>query len=209
MRLFVEANGVNVKVELSPVMRGSVFEPGPLTVRPTVEEEFGYAEMSVMALPDLYAGKICAALDRQHPRDLFDIKLLFENEGLTDDIRRTFLVYLISHNRQMAELLAPNRKDIRAIFETEFQSMTTIPVTVEELEETRELLIRQIHSDLTDSEKCFLKSFKSKAPDWELLGFPSINKLPAVRWKMMNLHRMPADRHAEALAALLKALRVD
>jgi len=144
----------------------------------------------------------CAALDRQHPRDLFDIKLLLENEGLTDDIRRTFLVYLISHNRQMAELLSPNRKDIRAIFETEFQSMTTEPVTVEELEQTRERLIGQIHADLTSEEKGFLVSFKSKAPDWALLGFTDIDKLPAVRWKMMNLDKMPADRHEAALAAL-------
>ncbi len=209
LRLFVEANGVNVKIELSPVLRGSVHKPVTLTVRPAVEEEFGYAEVPVLALPDLYAGKICAALDRQHPRDLFDIKLLLENEGLTDDIRRTFLVYLISHNRQMAELLAPNRKDIRAIFVSEFQSMTMHPVIVEELEEAREQLIRRIHTDLTDEERRFLLSFKSKAPEWELLGFTDTDKLPAVRWKMINLEKMPQERHAAALGALRKAIGMD
>lgn len=209
LRLFVEANEASVKIELSPVLRGSVFKPEERTVRPAVESEFGFAEMLVLALPDLYAGKICAALDRQHPRDLFDIKLLLENEGLTPDIRRAFLVYLVSHNRPMAELLASHRKDIRAVFEAEFQSMTAQSVAVEELMEAREQLIRAIHSDLTESERQFLLSFKAKEPDWSLLGLENADQLPAVRWKQMNLAKMPEERHKEALAALRKVLGVE
>ena len=98
LRIFVSHDGSRIKIELSPVMRGSVFPPTFISVKPSVELEFGYAEMSVLTLPDLYAGKLCAALDRQHPRDLFDVKLLLENEGISADLRRTFLVYLISHN---------------------------------------------------------------------------------------------------------------
>jgi hypothetical protein len=41
-----------------------------------------------MADTDLYGGKLCAALDRQHPRDLFDVGLLLRNEGITPAIRR-------------------------------------------------------------------------------------------------------------------------
>ena len=78
-----------------------MFEPKLLSVCVAVEEEFGYAEISVVSLEDLYAGKICAALDRQHPRDLFDVKLLLENEGLTDNIRKALIVYIISHSARL------------------------------------------------------------------------------------------------------------
>jgi len=45
----------------------------------------------VVALEDLYGGKLVAALDRQHPRDLFDVMQLFLHEGITPDIRRSFV----------------------------------------------------------------------------------------------------------------------
>lgn len=117
LRLILQVEDIRVKVELSPVIRGSVFPEVRMEVCETVEREFGYAEIQVASLPDLYAGKIAAALDRQHPRDLFDVKFLLENEGFTENLRKTFLVFLISHQRPMAELLAPHRKDIREIYE--------------------------------------------------------------------------------------------
>jgi predicted nucleotidyltransferase component of viral defense system len=79
LRLLVRQEPIQIKIELSPVLRGSIYSPELLTVRPTVEDEFGFAEIQVLSFADLYAGKICAALDRQHPRDLFDVKLLLEN----------------------------------------------------------------------------------------------------------------------------------
>jgi predicted nucleotidyltransferase component of viral defense system len=207
LRLFVVLETARVKIELSPVLRGSVFAPVETAVRPIVESEFGFAEIPVLALPDLYAGKICAALDRQHPRDLFDVKLLLENEGLTTEIRKTFLVYLISHNRPISELITPARKDIRALFEGEFRQMTTVPTSLAELEDTRERLISTIHSELTDLEREFLLSFKSRSPDWSLLGLDNMDRLPAVKWKIMNLARMPEENHSRALTALKIALQ--
>jgi predicted nucleotidyltransferase component of viral defense system len=121
--------------------------------------------MQIASLPDLFAGKICAALDRQHPRDLFDVKFLQENEGLTENLRKTFLIFLISHQRPMSELLEPNRKDISKIYETEFKQMAEIDVSLEQLEQARETLIYQINSQMTDNAKKFLLSFKNKTPD--------------------------------------------
>ena len=40
----------------------------------SVIDQFGFAEMQVVAFEDLFGGKLHATLDRQHPRDLFDIK---------------------------------------------------------------------------------------------------------------------------------------
>ena len=95
---------------------------------PTVEDEFGFAEMQVVSFADLYAGKIVAALDRQHPRDLFDVSDLLAHEGISDELRRAFLVYLISHNRPMAEVLAPTRKPLAEEFARGFVGMTQEPV---------------------------------------------------------------------------------
>lgn len=205
-RLIVDQKGVKIKIELSSVLRSSVFPAVEMEVKAQVEEKFGYAAISVLALPDLYAGKICAVLDRQHPRDLFDIKLLLENEGFGNDLRKTFLVYLISHNRPISELITPSRVDIRGIFQGEFLQMTKTPITVEQLEDTRERLIETIQRGLTHEEKQFLLSFKAKKPDWTLLGLEGVNKLPAVKWKMLNLERMPKDKHEKALQALKEVL---
>jgi len=209
LRLIVSQDEIRIKVELSPVIRGTVFSEVRMEVVEEVEKEFGYVEMQVASLPDLYAGKLCAALDRQHPRDLFDVKFLLENEGLTDNLRKTFLIFLISHQRPMSELLAPHRKDISGIYETEFKQMAEVDVPLEQLEKARENLIHQINSQMTDNEKKFLLSFKSKTPDWNLLEMENstvIANLPSVLWKMINLEKMPVQKHKEAYDKLQNIL---
>lgn len=209
LRLIIELEDVRIKVELSPVIRGSVFPEERMEVCELVEREFGYAEIQVASMPDLYAGKICAALDRQHPRDLFDVKFLFENEGFTQNLRKTFLVFLISHQRPMSELLAPNRKNIREIYESEFVQMAETEVPVEDLEDTREKLIETIISQLTEDERNFLLSFKDQNPKWELLGLPNIDEvsnLPSVQWKLLNLQKMNTEKHKQALEKLRDVL---
>lgn len=202
LRLVVARNGVQIKVELSPVLRGTVYEPALMEVCESVEEEFGYVETPVVALADLYAGKICAALDRQHPRDLFDVKGLLENEGLTDEIRKAFIVYLSSHNRPMAELLRPQYKDISAIYAGEIENMTQTVVPLDELVAVRERLVGLIHVGLTDDEREFLISFKNRKPNWDLLGLDGISQLPAIKWKQINLAKMPDVKHKQALGQL-------
>lgn len=205
MRIIVTLGDVLVKVELSPVIRGSVFAAERMEVVEQVEQKFGYAEMLVASHPDLYAGKLCAALDRQHPRDLFDVKLLYENEGLTDALRKTFLVFLISHFRPMSELLNPNRKDISKIYESEFVQMAEIEVSLDELLDVRERLIHDINENMSDNERKFLLSFKSKQPDWSLLEMENaeqIATLPSVQWRMINLERMSEARHRQAFDSL-------
>ena len=172
LRLFVSQGDDRIKIEFSPVLRGSVFPEELREVAPAVEEQFGYVEMQLLSIPDLYAGKICAALDRQHPRDLFDVKLLFEVEGLREDLVRTFLVYLISHNRTMAELLQPTRKDIAGIYQGEFVRVSQIEVSLEELLAVRERPIGDLNKALTEDQGKFLLSFKARRPDLNLLGAP-------------------------------------
>ncbi|WP_432431072.1 nucleotidyl transferase AbiEii/AbiGii toxin family protein [Mesorhizobium loti] len=114
-RLVVQdRNRTQIKIEITPVLRGCVFAPEIRSVSATVEDKFGFAEIQVVSFADLYAGKIMAALDRQHPRDLFDIRDLLANEGITHDLRQGFIVYLISHGRPIAEVIASGQKDIAA-----------------------------------------------------------------------------------------------
>jgi len=206
LRLVIGKGDVHIKIELSPVLRGTVYEPEEREVTGNVESRFGYAAVPVVSLADLYGGKICAALDRQHPRDLFDVKLLLENEGLTVEIRKAVLVYMISHPRPIAELISPHPKDISQIYVHEFEGMTTGPVTQAELEEAREMLVKKLQQEITEDEKAFLISFKEGDPDWNLLGLEGIDLLPAVRWKQINLDKLDKARRQTAVEKLKRAL---
>lgn len=206
IKLVVWRGGVRVKIEVSPVMRGCVREPSVQGVNSAVEELFGYVEVPVVHADDLYAGKLCAALDRQHPRDLFDVRLLLENEGMEAGLLDVFVVYLLSSDRPLAELLAPNRKPLAATFEAEFIGMTLIPVTLAELEQTREAMINLIRERLTEPQRQFLLSFKQGEPNWTLLNLPGIENLPAVQWKLLNIRRMAPAKRERALESLRQVL---
>lgn len=198
LRLIVSRSGVQVKVELSPVLRGTVYDPEIKSVCDKVEEEFGFAEIQVVHPADLYAGKICAALDRQHPRDLYDIFLLLKGDGYNEELRKAFIVYLISHSRPIAELLQPGLKDISATYYGEFEHMTEDQVSKNKLEEALRQLIEVVNSGFTENERKFLLSFKQKKPDWNLLGLPGVEELPAVKWKQQNLKKMATEKHQAA-----------
>jgi len=171
-----------------------------------VEDAFGFAEMKVISFADLYAGKITAALDRQHPRDLFDVRDLLANEGISDDLRRAFIVYLISHHRTMAELLAPTRKPLDVEFVRGFEGMTEEPVTVDELVAAREAIIAAMVGEMPETHRKFLISFKRGEPDWDLLELPGAADLPAVQWKLHNLGKLSDERRARLVAELERIL---
>jgi len=156
----------------------------------------------------LYAGKICAALDRQHPRDLFDVHLLLKSEGLTSEIRKAFVVYLVSHPRPMVEILSPRQKDISEIFEKEFKGMIAESITLEALETTRDKLVAIIGKELTSDERRFIVSIKQGRPLWDLLELEGIQDLPAVKWKLLNISRMDPAKHQKAVQKLRDYLGV-
>ncbi len=198
-RLVVQADGVTIKIEVSPVLRGTVFPPVLRSVNAAVEERFGFAEMQLVSEADLYAGKIAAALDRQHPRDLFDIHFLFANEGISDDLFKAFLIYLVSHPRPAHELLCPHRLDISAQYSDEFLGMTVADLSLDALLEAREQLVREVLGRAGEAaNRHFLTSFHHLTPDWDALGFEStIADLPALRWKRLNLERLRSENPAK------------
>lgn len=206
LRLLVHDQGAGIKVEVSPVLRGAVFTPVAKDIHPDVAETFGFAHMTVLSEPDLYGGKICAALDRQHPRDLFDVMLLLRTGGFSRAVLDGFLVYLISHGRPMAELLKPRSKDLTELFNNQFQGMTREPVELDQLIQAREDLQSEIARQLTDKDKQFLISIKRGMPDWSLHSVPGIDQLPAVQWKLQNVLAMQPDKHRQSLDNLERVL---
>ena len=205
-KLTVRSQGVQIKIEVTPVLRGCVFEPEMMLVKPAVEEEFGFAEARIVSFGDLYAGKIVAALDRQHPRDLFDVRDLLANEGISDDLRQAFIVYLLSHDRPMSEVLAPTFIDIEAAFEHGFSGMTRDPVELADLFAAREALIESVVGGMSPDHREFLVSFERGKPNWDLLGLPNAADLPAVRWRQQNLDKLPANKRALLVARLEEVL---
>jgi len=202
VKLLVRNDDAQVKIEVTPVLRGCVFEPEERTVSAQVEAQFGFAEMHVVSFADLYAGKIVAALDRQHPRDLFDVRDLLANEGIDDVLRQAFIVYLLSHNRPMAEILDPIRKPLEAEFERGFAGMTDTAVTVGDLAGAREVLIAAIVGEMPEAHRRFLVSFERGNPEWDLLEVAGAMELPAVRWRQQNLDRLTADARKDLVSGL-------
>lgn len=204
--LLVADRSAEIKIEVSPVLRGTVYPESKRRIVAAVEAEFGFAEVPVVSFADLYAGKIVAALDRQHPRDLFDVKLLLAAEGVNDELFRAFLVYLISHDGSIARVLNPTAKPLNDLFVRQFVGMTAEPVTLDDLEQARIDLLSALHGQLGDREKIFLISLKRGEPRWNLLGVAHAPDLPAVRWKLQNLARMETRKRREAIGDLERVL---
>jgi predicted nucleotidyltransferase component of viral defense system len=203
----VHSPSARIRIEVNVVVRGAVYPIVVLPLCQRAQDAFEvFSEVQTLSLADLYGGKLCAALDRQHPRDLFDVKLLLSNEGITEEIRKAFLVYLISHSRPMNELLAPRWQDLDASFNREFRGMTPEDVTVDELKEVRETMLLALQQALTRDERAFLVSLKRGEPIWDLLGMPNVAPLPAVQWKLANIQTMAIAKRALELEKLQRVL---
>jgi predicted nucleotidyltransferase component of viral defense system len=207
LKLTVFRGNLGVKIEPNLVLRGTVYPPIEKTLCPSAEAAFATtSRIKTVSFADLYAGKMCAALHRQHPRDLFDIKILFENEGISDALRKTFVVYLVSADSPIHELLDPHRKNIDTVFENQFMGMTLKSIQLVDLIAAREKLIEHINKNLTATERMFLISVKQGEPQWDLLGIDGLENFPALKWKLVNIKKMSKEKRGDQLKALKKVL---
>jgi len=206
-KLQMSEHGIQIKVEVNMVGRGLLGPAKKLPLCSAAQEQYNvFCAMPVVPLSQLYGGKICAALDRQHPRDLFDTKLLLENIGFTDEIKRGFIFALISSNRPTHEMLAPNLLDQRAAFENQFEGMSNVVFNYTDFEATRDKLIDTMRRSLNEADKQFLLSFNQLEPDWSVYDY---HQFPSVKWKLMNLAKFKKESpevyqlQLEKLSALL------
>jgi len=205
-KLLVRRGDLLVKIEVNTVMRGTVHPTQMMPLSAAASDALmADLELPLLSPEDIYGGKLVAAMDRQHPRDLFDVMELFAHGGITPDIRRAFVVYLASHSRTFHEVLFPTPKDIRLAYEGSFTGMTTEPVTLAALLETRERLFQELPAALDANEREFLRTLVRAEPDWSLLGIPHLEELPAIRWRLQNLETL-ARTNPTRLRALRDAL---
>ena len=206
-KLLISHNGAQIKVEVNQTNRGVLGNPVSMILCEKAQEEFdAFCEVPVVPFGQLYGGKICAALDRQHPRDLFDVKLLLENEGLISKMVPGLLLSILSSNRPIHELLNPNLLDQRSALINQFEGMTSELFSYEQYEATRQELIKAVRQNLNDLDKRFLLSVSNTEPDWSIYDF---QRFPAVQWKLQNLVKLKTDKpekHLEQYNALLSCL---
>jgi len=206
-KLLISLDGVGIKIEVNTVGRGIIGAVEKLTLCNRAQAEYNaFVRVPVMPIGQLFGGKICAALDRQHPRDLFDVKYLLAEEGISDHVKTGFMLNLISCDRPIHELLHPNQIDMRAAMDNQFYGMTNDNFTYQDYEHTRNTLVKEIHSLLTPNDKSFLLSVKNTEPDWSIYDF---QHFPSVQWKLINLGKLKTQnksKHAQQYSNLRKVL---
>ncbi|RLA59992.1 MAG: nucleotidyl transferase AbiEii/AbiGii toxin family protein [Epsilonproteobacteria bacterium] len=206
-KLVAIKDGIHIKIEPNFIIRGALYPAQRTPLCERAQVEFAKeVEINCLDMADTYGGKICAALDRQHPRDLFDVKILIENGGINEKIKNAFLYYLISHPRPIHELLNPHHLDISSLFNEEFIGMTLDPVPLPKLEEIRNNLPSIMINLFTEEDKIFLISFFNNSPQWEKTAIEIVKDYPSVRWKILNQEKMEELKRKNQLEQLEELL---
>lgn len=187
-KLLFRLNEVIVKLEVDLIGRGVIAPPIEMSLCSKAQFDFSaFVKIPVVTMGQLYGGKICAALDRQHPRDLFDIKYLLNSEGFSDEVREGFIFSILGKNRPIHEIIYPNFQNQEKTMQNHFDGMSIEKFSYNNFEEVRKTLLNTIHKKLTKKDKDFLLSIKLLQPDWSIYDF---KQFPAIRWKVQNLEKL-------------------
>lgn len=208
-KIRVSQGMIEVKIETNGIFRGTVLPIEDRALSNAAIKHHGVENFTVKcsSLADIYAGKFCAALTRQHPRDLFDVKHFFEQYEISDELRQVFVAYLCSDRRPFHEILFPNVKTDQArVFENEFIGMTDENITYEELIPFVNYLSSLIRDNLKPNEVQFILSMASGEPDWEELPYPHLKNMPSLQWKLMNIRNMEPSKRKKSYNQLKEVL---
>lgn len=205
--ILIRHNNSIVKIEINLVVRGALFPCILQSTQSKIKEIFN-KEVIVQCLSfaDVYGGKICACLDRQHPRDWYDVWVLLQNEGLTEEIKKAFLLYLLSSRRPMAEILDPFPVDQRILYTNELEGMSSSIPSYTELSQIRIKTTKLILEMLSENEKEFLLTFKKGNPSWEKSGISNAKDFPAVKWKLFNIQKMSEEKRQASYNKLKRVI---
>ncbi|MGN0236693.1 MAG: nucleotidyl transferase AbiEii/AbiGii toxin family protein [Lepagella sp.] len=188
-KITCERQGCQVKIEVNQTKRGLVCGEAklyPLCAK--AQDLFGMeVDARIVSLPQLYGGKISAALSRQHPRDLFDVNQM---DISLSEVKEGLIFCLLGSDRPIHESFSPNMIDQREAMEKQFVGMSDIPFSYEEFEETRSNLIEGINNIITEEDKRFLINFEELSVDIENCPYSSFFKYPSVKWKIQNLQKL-------------------
>lgn len=207
-KLTCEYHGCQVKIEVNLTKRGIVGgEPIMMPLCQKAQDMFEVeAEARIVPLTQLFGGKIAAALSRQHPRDLFDIKHM---SLPLEDAKYGFIFCLLGSDRPINESFAPAIIDQKNAMQKQFAGMSDVAFTYEDYKATRLKLISDVKSIITEEDKRFLVSFEQGNPIWEESHYSEFAKYPSVKWKLLNLKKLKRsnpqkmEKEAEELNVLL------
>lgn len=201
VKLLVDSGGSRVKIEVNFVFRGTVL---PIVRKSLVQEaqDLFTTDVVLPVLEDaeLYGSKLVAAMDRQHPRDIFDVMKMLDKFGWQSSFVDCFVAYLAGHNRPVHEVLFPSKLSLEPAFTNEFAGMPREPITPNTLERVQRQLISELPRALTASHRDFLLSLVRAEPAWQLMPFKHLQQLPALQWKLLNLRKLKSRNPARFAA---------
>jgi hypothetical protein len=190
-KITCERQGCQVKIEVNQTKRGLVC--GEARLYPLCEKAqslFGMeVDARIVSLPQLYGGKISAALSRQHPRDLFDVRQM---DIPLSAVKEGIIFCLLGSDRPIHESFYPNFIDQREAMENQFVGMSDIPFSYEEFEMTRGSLIKGVNDIMTEADKRFLVSFEELTVNQGDNPYSKFFDYPSVKWKIKNLQKLKA-----------------
>ena len=202
LKLLCTKDNATVKVEVNQINRGLIAEPCTKIICSQAEEKFNrFCEIKTVSVGQLWGGKIIAALERQHPRDIFDVKNMLQKFSFTEEIKQGFLFFLLCGKRPIDEILNPNFINQKVIFESQFTGMTNEKFTYDEFEIIREKLILLLRKSLTDKEKDFLISFAAGNPNWIEFDY---SNYPGIKWKQLNIKKLKQENPVKFCESLKK-----
>jgi predicted nucleotidyltransferase component of viral defense system len=198
VKLDIFSAEAEVKVEVNFVFLGTVLPVQTRSLSEKTQALFSKnIQIPVLSPSELYGSKLVAAMDRQHPRDFFDILKMYESHGLTQEILDCFVVYLAGHNRPVHEVLFSNPQPMEETFKNEFVGMTSEPIDLNALLNTQQRLMAELPQALTQNHRNFLLSLVQAKPDWSLLPFKHLQDMPAIKWKLQNLSNLKSKNPAK------------
>jgi predicted nucleotidyltransferase component of viral defense system len=194
-KLFCQLGEALIKLEVNTVNRGIIF---PVEIVPLcfhAQETFDqFIEARIVPKSQLFGGKIVAALDRQHPRDIFDIHQFLSMNGQFLEVKKGLIFCLLSSNRPLHELLNPNFTNQKSAFVNQFDGMSDLHFTYEQFEETRLTLIKKATELFSEEDKDFFINFvkgnREDLPVGKAGSNDAFLSYPAIQWKRYNLNML-------------------
>jgi hypothetical protein len=98
------------------------------------------------------------------------------------------------------------RRDITHDYEHGFQGMTATNLPIDALCDAHARLVEDFVANMPEEHKVCLYGFFQGVPEWNLLGVPGCQDLPAVRWRQIKLAEAPEDERAEIVERLREVL---
>ncbi len=185
IKLFCILNNVEVKIEVNTINRGIISDVETHQLCHKAQDFFQmFVEMNLVPATQLFGGKIVAALDRQHPRDLFDTKKMFERNLFNNETMQGFLFCLFSSKRPIHEILYPNFLCNTKLIENQFRGMANEDFNNKIYNSERERLFNTVHNSLTNQQKRMIVSLAKGEPEWI---YGDWSRFPGIAWKLKNI----------------------